>query len=72
MKWINSPDKLVLGDEEAHIWRADLEIDEYFQSSFLKLLSTDEKNRAQKFRFAKDTRNFIVARGILRLLMANI
>jgi 4'-phosphopantetheinyl transferase len=69
MKWLNPPDKLILSDEEAHIWRADLEIDECFQSSFLKLLSSDEKNRAQKFRFAKNSQNFIAARGILRSLI---
>ncbi|MGZ8538249.1 MAG: hypothetical protein ACXWV9_08310, partial [Flavisolibacter sp.] len=59
-------------EEEAHIWRADLELDECFQSSFLKLLSTDEKNRAQKFNFVKDSRNFIAARGILRSLIGKI
>ena len=67
--WLNPPDNLILSEEEVHIWRADLELDEYFQSSFLKLLSPDEKNRAQKFRFAKDSRNFIAARGILRSLI---
>ena len=67
--WLNAPDNLILSDEEVHIWRADLEVDECFQSSFLKLLSPDEKNRARKFRFAKDSRNFIAARGILRLLI---
>ena len=67
--WLNAPDNLILSGEDAHIWRADLEVDEYIQTSFLKLLSPDEKNRAQKFRFAKDSRNFIVARGILRSLI---
>jgi 4'-phosphopantetheinyl transferase len=67
--WLNPPDNLILSDEEAHIWRADLKANECFQSSFLKLLSPDEKNRAQKFRFAKDNRNFIIARGILRSLI---
>jgi 4'-phosphopantetheinyl transferase len=69
MMWINPPDNLILNDEEAHIWRADLKFNECFQSSFLKLLSTDEKSRAHKFRFAKDSRNFIIARGILRSLI---
>jgi 4'-phosphopantetheinyl transferase len=67
--WLNPPNNLILSDEEAHIWRADLKANECFQSLFLKLLSPDEKNRAQKFRFAKDNRNFIIARGILRLLI---
>ena len=70
MMWLNPPDKLSLGEKEAHIWRADLEFDEPLQSSFLKLLSPDEKSRAAKFRFAKDSRNFIIARGILRLLIS--
>jgi hypothetical protein len=33
--WLNPPDNLILSEEEAHIWRADLELDECFQSSFL-------------------------------------
>src|SRR5215211_71561 len=69
MMWLNSPDNLILNDGEAHIWRADLDLNESFQSSFLKLLSSDEKNRAQKFRFNKDSRHFIIARGILRSLI---
>jgi 4'-phosphopantetheinyl transferase len=67
--WLNAPDNLTLGEEEVHIWRADLEVDESLQSSFLKLLSPDEKNRSGKFRFVKDRRNFIAARGILRILL---
>lgn len=67
--WLNSPDNLILSAEEAHIWRADLDLDDCFQNSFLKLLSPDEKKRAQKFRFAKDSRYFIAARGILRSLI---
>ncbi len=68
--WLNPPDSLILSEEEAHIWRADLELNESSQGSFLKLLSSDEKNRAQKFRFTKDSRNFIAARGILRSLIS--
>lgn len=69
--WLNPPDKLTLNDAEAHIWRVDLDLDEYFRSSLLKLLSPDENDRARKFRFVKDSRNFIVVRGILRSLISN-
>lgn len=69
MMWLNPADNLILNEEEAHVWRADLELDECFQSSFLKFLSPDEKKRASRFRFARDNRNFIVARGILRSLI---
>ncbi|RZK13103.1 MAG: 4'-phosphopantetheinyl transferase superfamily protein [Flavobacterium sp.] len=71
MMWLNPPEKLTLNDAEAHIWRVDLELDECLQSSLLKLLSPDEKDRARKFCFVKDSRNFIVARGILRSLIGN-
>jgi 4'-phosphopantetheinyl transferase len=67
--WLNPPDYLTLNDGEAHIWRAYLDVNKSLQNSFLKLLSPDEKNRAQKFRFTKDGRNFIIARGILRSLI---
>src|SRR5215203_285073 len=67
--WLNSPDNLILSEDEAHIWRADLDLNESVQSSFLKLLSPDEINRAKRFRFAQDSQNFINARGILRLLI---
>src|SRR5215211_7705875 len=69
MMWLNSPDNLILSEDEAHIWRANLDLNKSFQNSFLKLLSPDEKNRAEKFRFNKDCQNFIIARGILRLLI---
>jgi 4'-phosphopantetheinyl transferase len=69
MMWLNPPDSLNLIDEEAHVWRADLDLSESLQSSFLKLLSSDEKERANKFRFVKDSRNFIAARGMLRSLI---
>ncbi|MHA4844102.1 4'-phosphopantetheinyl transferase family protein [Flavitalea antarctica] len=67
--WLDTPHNLILSEDEVHVWRADLEIDERTKTSLLTLLSPDEKNRAQKFRFAKDSRNFIAARGILRLLI---
>jgi 4'-phosphopantetheinyl transferase len=69
MMWLNPPDTLILSEKEVHVWRADLAINEYFQSAFLELLSPDEKNRAGKFRFPEDRRNFIAARAILRLLL---
>jgi 4'-phosphopantetheinyl transferase len=69
MMWLNPPDNLVLSEDEVHIWRADLDLVESSLSTFLQLLSPDEKNRAQKFRFVGDRHNFIAARGILRSLI---
>src|SRR6478609_3110016 len=67
--WLNPPDYLILNEEEVHVWRADLAVDETAESLFLELLSPDEKNRAGKFHFEKDRRSFIAARGILRTLL---
>lgn len=67
--WLNPPDNLILSSDEAHIWRARLDLDDSYQHSFLQLLSPDEKTRASKFRFPRDSRNYIVARGILRTLI---
>lgn len=67
--WLDPADNLVLSEQEVHIWRADLDLIESSLSTFLELLSPDEKNRAQKFRFARDRRNFIAARGVLRSMI---
>ena len=67
--WLDQPDNLTLSEAEAHIWQADLDLNESLQSSFLKLFSHDEKNRAKKFRFNIDSQRFIIARGILRSLV---
>ena len=69
MMWLNPPHNFIVSEEVVHVWRADLEVDESSQRSFLKLLAPDEESRAGKFRFAKDRRNFIAARGMLRVLL---
>ncbi len=40
-------------------------------NDYLEILSQEENNRAQKFVFEKDRSNFILSRGILRILLAN-
>ncbi|CAM4415826.1 4'-phosphopantetheinyl transferase family protein [Zobellia nedashkovskayae] len=56
-----------LPESEAHIW--------YFNSNdfdeldrYLKLLSQDEIERANRFKFQKDRKTYILARGLLRIL----
>lgn len=67
--WMDPPETLILNEYEAHVWRADLALDKYSQTTFLQLLSPEELTRARKFRFEKDRRTFIIARGILRSLI---
>lgn len=71
-----SANQLVLTDElaielpadEVHVWTADL--DSYAPESLISVLSTDEAQRAQRFHFSTDRHHFIVARALLRKLLA--
>lgn len=57
-----------LEDSEVHIWRLEPEplVD---LSRYSDLLSSDEQQRAARFRFAHLTRNFIVDHGRMRLIL---
>lgn len=53
-----------------HVWQARLDQFAVRQGQMLELLSADERERAARFHFAKDRRHFIVARALLRTLLA--
>lgn len=59
--------KLPLG--QAHIWRANLDIEPELRAFFEVTLSPDERQRAYRFYFEKDRLHFIAARGVLRQLL---
>ena len=54
---------------EVHIWRASLDLSKPLPENLLGTLSADELSRASRFRFEKDQRRFIGARGILRQIL---
>ena len=57
---------------ETRIWTADLEsVSERERSALEALLDPAEMARAARFRFARDRRRFVVARGILRRLLGD-
>jgi 4'-phosphopantetheinyl transferase len=58
-----------LNAREVHFWRANL--DDHQSESFRPLLSADEISRADRFHFDKDRNHYIVARGLLRKLLAS-
>lgn len=60
--------QLELGVDEVHVWHANL--DEHEAASLRLLLAADEISRADRFHFAKDRDHFIVARALLRKLLA--
>lgn len=58
-------------DSRIHLWQADLEISRYVEDRLLHQLSHDELQRANRFRFERDRRHFIAARGYLRELLGD-
>lgn len=54
-----------------HVWRARLDLTDAEVAQLITVLSSDEVARANRFRFPRHRRRFIVARGILRQLLGN-
>jgi 4'-phosphopantetheinyl transferase len=65
---LKHPRGLAPGD--VHVWRTTLCVQEHVLRTYAKLLSPDESVRAARFTFAEDQRRFVVARAVLRLLLA--
>ncbi|MEM6612528.1 MAG: 4'-phosphopantetheinyl transferase superfamily protein [Cyanobacteria bacterium P01_C01_bin.72] len=58
-----------LEKHQAHIWRANLDLNKREITKLATLLSSEETARANRFRFMEHKRRFIAARGILRQLL---
>jgi len=54
---------------DVHLWQARLDREVREEQGLLESLSKDERARAKGFRFERDRRRFIVARGLLRMLL---
>lgn len=67
--WEMSPKRLQLPQDEVHVWRANLDCEAIHLRQFERTLSTDEKERADRFSFPRDRNGFIVTRGILREIL---
>lgn len=67
--WKPAPERLSLDAGEVHIWRVDLERAAPDVLALEGCLIADEQARADRFRFARDRRRYIVARGVLRKLL---
>lgn len=68
--WHPPPETLVLGRNEVHVWQAALEVSTTRVQAYAELLADDERERAAQFHFERDRSHFIVARGILRVLLS--
>lgn len=59
-----------LAPGEVHVWCTTLCVQEHALPTYAKRLSPDESVRAARFDFAEGHRRFVVARAVLRLLLA--
>src|ERR671939_2108883 len=58
-----------LGDDELHVWRANLDLADSTIEYLLQLLSSDEIARAARYHFAIDHNRFVAARAGLRIIL---
>lgn len=68
--WEPTPTTLALPPDEVHVWRAALDLDAAQIQNLRALLSQDESQRADQFRFPLHRHRFIAARGRLRTVLA--
>jgi len=59
-----------LAAREVHLWRASLELAPARLRELEGLLSADERARAGRFRYERDRRHFVAARGALRSILS--
>jgi 4'-phosphopantetheinyl transferase len=60
-----------LPPDEVHVWRATLDQPQDTIARFMRLLSLDERARAEKFQFEADGKRHIIGRGLSRTLLGH-
>ena len=68
--WNAPSTQLLLSMNDVHIWRAGIDLPSKRVQEFKGSLSTEERIKADRFRFEQDKSRFIAARGILRRILA--
>src|SRR5689334_14308755 len=68
-QWLSPSGHPVLETDDIHVWRIALDLAPVPAVNLYQLLTQDEIDRAQRFRFARDRDHFVVTRGALRLLL---
>lgn len=66
-----SDHQLSLEPNQVHIWSASITNHENRLPVYWSFLTNEEKEKAQKFKFLKDKNCFVIAKGILRKLLAS-
>jgi len=69
--WPLPPEAIELNDDEVHVWLVNAGAKDIPQDLLATSLSEDEKERAARFKFAKDQRLYVAAHAALRSLLAD-
>jgi 4'-phosphopantetheinyl transferase len=67
--WEIAPAQPACAADEVHVWRASLEQNDATVNALDRLLTAEERQRAQRFVFNRDQRHFVIARGLLRTIL---
>ncbi|MEW5959596.1 MAG: 4'-phosphopantetheinyl transferase superfamily protein [Chloroflexota bacterium] len=70
MLWTAPAAPPVLRRHEVHVWRVNLDQSNEYVRSLQQMLAPDELDRANRFHQEQDRRRFIMARGVLRLILS--
>lgn len=60
-----------LPPDEVHVWRASLDQRQDHFGRLMRILSPQERARAERFHFEADRKRCVLARGLLRLLLGH-
>ena len=71
LTWSLPPCDPQLDDSAVHVWAASLAVPSEMIAAWTVVLSSDERLRAGRFRFASDRDRFIAAHGILHSILAS-
>ena len=67
--WTKASDVADLTHDEVHVWRAAVDLNTATAESLERLLSKDERIRAERLKFTRDTARFVGRRANLRILL---
>lgn len=68
--WTSAPRSPTLTSNDVHVWLAVLERPPMEVERFRESLAPEERQRADRYRFARERERFIVAHGVLRAVLA--
>jgi 4'-phosphopantetheinyl transferase len=69
-QWLPAPDPLPPLGDDSHVWAVELDAPGYDAGLWRARLSPDEQERADKFKFARDQRRYVIAHAALRDILA--